>query len=78
MVKVYLNSVRGSLPDSDGVRLVVIEAQREPVYEGDGIGAATYLRTCVPAGTSVEVRHSRGIRSCMNKPTLWRDVREYE
>jgi hypothetical protein len=74
MVKVYLDSVRASEPDSDGCRLITIGEQSALAFEGTPQEAAIYLAQSVRVGTSVAVRHAGGIRSCMNKPSLWSDV----
>jgi len=76
MVKLYVQSVRRSAPCSDGARLVVIGEQETQVFEGTGDECAQYLQ-CLPVGVSVAVRHSDGIRSCMNKPPLWADCQTY-
>lgn len=46
------------------------EAEDSPIFTGEPVEAADYLRG-LPLGQSVEVRHKRGLRSCMNKPALW-------
>ena len=75
MVRVYLNRSRYSEPCRDGGRLVMIERTNPAIYEGDAIGAADFLEAMGVDGRSVEVRHPGGIRSCMNKPDLWFDLR---
>lgn len=77
MVKVYLQSVRHSRPDYDGARLTVIGERESLAYEGTPADCAAFLEHSVPIGCSVAIRHGGGIRSCMNKPSLWADVREY-
>lgn len=78
MVKVYLNSVRRSSPDPFGARLTVIGERESLAFEGSPADCATFLRDIVPIGRSVAVRHGGGIRSCMNKPSLWVDVAGYQ
>lgn len=75
MIKVYLNSVRQSAPCSDGARLTVIGERETLVYEGGASDAANYLECCVSIGVSVAIRYPDGLRSCMNKPSLWADIR---
>jgi hypothetical protein len=53
----------------------MIERTNPAIYEGDAIGAADFLEAMGVDGRSVEVRHPGGIRSCMNKPGLWSDLR---
>ena len=77
MVKVYIPSIRASEPDPCGARLVVIGERESLAFEGGAAECADYLETRVPVGQSVAVRHPGGIRSCMNKPALWSDVRGY-
>jgi hypothetical protein len=76
MFKVYLDSVRQSLPDSEGATLTVIGEFETLAFEGDAIAAADYLQYAVPIGKSVCVRYPGGLRSCMNKPALWADIRK--
>lgn len=77
MIKIYHQSVRHSAPDDRGARLTVIGEAESLEFEGSAIAAAEYLQTQIPIGASVVVRHADGIRSCMNKPSLWADVRNY-
>ena len=78
MVKVYIPSLRASKPDPYGARQVVIGERETLAFEGIAAECADYLTTRVPVGQSVAVRHAGGIRSCMNKPSLWADVRGYQ
>ena len=78
MVKVYLQSVRHSRPDYDGARLTVIGERETLAFEGSPSACAAFLQSSVPIGCSVAVRHGGGIRSCMNKPSLWADVACYQ
>lgn len=82
MIRVYLNKVSVSY-DSEG-SVTTVQGYRE---RANGTGAvfssedpaeiAHYLKYVVKVGTSVEIRHENGIRSCMNKPSLWEDVLKY-
>lgn len=74
-VTVYWNRASYSEPCRDGARLVIITRHNEPAYRGDYSGAADWLESQGVDGRSVEVRHPKGIRSCMNKPGLWADLR---
>lgn len=78
MIKIYRQSVRHSAPDDSGARLTVIGEVETLEFEGTAIAAADYLETRIPIGASVAVRHAGGIRSCMNKPSLWLDVLGYQ
>ena len=77
MIKVYRQSVRHSAPDNRGACLTVIGEAETLEFEGSANAAADFLATQIPIGASVAVRHAGGIRSCMNKPSLWADVRQY-
>ena len=77
MVKVYMQSVRQAQVCSDGGRLTIIGEASSLAFEGSPSACATFLRDAVPIGRSVAVRHGGGIRSCMNKPSLWADVASY-
>jgi hypothetical protein len=82
LAKVYRNGIRASMPDSSGARSVVIEALPAPDFEGTLGEVAAYLEA-QPIGLSVEVRYYQGgkfagLRSCMNKPALWADLKEKE
>lgn len=76
-VQVYINAVYQSAPCRHGTRAVTILATGLPVFEGDGQACSNFLRGSVGVGESVAVRHSGGLRSCMNKPALWDDVESY-
>ena len=78
MIKIYRQSVRHSAPDDRGARLTVIGEAETLEFEGSAIAAAEYLQTQIPIGASVAVRHTGGLRSCMNKPSLWLDVLGYQ
>lgn len=70
-IKVYLSSVREVGPrDRNGATSVIIGEDDTRVHEGDAASAAEALRA-IPIGMSVCVRHPGGLRSCMNKPSLW-------
>lgn len=73
MFKVYLNSVRASLPDLYVARSVIIGERETCIYAGDQQGALDALRA-LPIGISVAVRYPGGLRSCMNKQALWADI----
>jgi hypothetical protein len=77
MIAIYTQSVRHSEPDPQGARLTVIGEKENLAYEGSPSDCADYLAR-LPLGISVAVRHAGGIRSCMNKPSLWADVRAYQ
>lgn len=77
MIKIYRQSVRHSAPDINGARLSVIGESETLEFAGTASAAAEFLETQIPIGASVAVRHASGIRSCMNKPSLWVDVRTY-
>lgn len=78
MIKIYRQSVHHSAPDDRGARLTVIGEAETLEFEGSAIAATEYLETRIPIGASVAVRHAGGLRSCMNKPSLWLDVRSYQ
>lgn len=77
--QVRLDSVDISAPCSDDARAVTIGRQQAIAFEGNKRGAADWLAS-YPIGALVEVREivngrSIWIRSCMNKPALWADIR---
>lgn len=74
-VKVYGQRVFNFAPCSDGTQSTLIESERIPEYVGTAAGAADYLEARGVDGRGVEVRYPGGIRSCMNKPALWADLR---
>jgi len=78
MVELYFNSVRASDPCTDGTLMVTVERVQERVYSGTGPAVSRFLENNVLLGQSVEIRHAKGIRSCMNKPGLWVDCMGYE
>ena len=78
MIKIYRQSVHHSAPDDRGARLTVIGEAEMLEFEGSPGDAADYLEKQIPIGASIAVRHAGGIRSCMNKPSLWADVRNYQ
>ncbi len=77
MVSVHLASVRCVDVDLHGAALVVIGEKDTKAFQGSGRECADYLRDYIPVGQSVNVRHTHGQRSCMNKPALWADVESY-
>ena len=88
-VAIYLNSATRAM-DATGVFRIVTQANREPVFVGNYVEAAGYLRNQVPVGVSVEVRCASAlpadradgvvswVRSCMNKPALWEAIEREE
>lgn len=71
MIKVAVNSVREIGPrDPSGASAYVTGETETVVFVGDAAGAVAALRA-LPVGQSVTVRHPGGLRSCMNKPSLW-------
>lgn len=74
-VKVYWDRAFVSEPCSDGGRLVVMRRENTPAFVGNYAGAADWLEAQGVDGRGVEVRHPKGVRSCMNKPGLWADLR---
>ena len=79
--RVYGETYRHAAPRcSDGTESVIIEAKPAPEYVGAPADAAAYLERRGVDGRGVEVRYYRagqftGLRSCMNKPALWADLR---
>ena len=72
MISVYLDSIREQGPrDRFGATSWVIGEVSNLVFTGEPNAAALYLERDIPVGTSVCVRHKNGLRSCMNKPSLW-------
>ena len=72
MISVYLDSIREQGPrDRFGATSWVIVEVSNLVFTGEPNAAALYLERDIPVGTSVCVRHKNGLRSCMNKPSLW-------
>jgi len=72
------DSAQSSAPDSDGATLTVIGERQTILFDGSPADATAHLRN-LPIGLPVEARFYRdgafaGLRSCMNKPTLWADV----
>ena len=74
-VKVYGQRVFSFGRCSGGTDSLLIEAERVPEYVGNAAGAADYLEARGVDGRGVEIRYPGGIRSCMNKPSLWEDLR---
>jgi hypothetical protein len=71
MITVYVQSVREVGPrDINGATSIAIGERQSAIFTGSGLEAAEVLRT-LPVGLSVAVRHAGGLRSCMNKPSLW-------
>jgi hypothetical protein len=78
LIEVRQNRVTELGPrDRNGASSYVIETLRNVVYSGTSREDAVAALKGLPIGSSVEVRHPKGLRSCMNKPMLWADVLTY-
>ena len=78
MIKVYSSSVREAGPrDINGATSIVIGERGTLVCETNDPATAIVELRKLGIGASVAVRHSGGLRSCMNKPSLWADVLAY-
>lgn len=53
-----------------------IRAKPSPAFSGTLRTGIAFLEA-LPVGQSIEVRCPTFIRSCMNKPALWADLRAY-
>lgn len=78
LIRVRRNDVREFAPRcSDGSLAVLIDCDNGAlVYEGTSRVEAVAALQKLGIGVSVTVDHPCGMRSCMNKPALWRDVLE--
>ena len=78
MIQIYSSSVRelGPRDINDATSIVIGERDTLLLATNDPNEARQALLR-LGIGASVAVRHSGGLRSCMNKPSLWDDVLTY-
>lgn len=75
MITVFENKSQISFYREGGITKM-IRSKAEPSFQGTSKQVIAYLKG-LGLGVSVEVRHSRGARSCLNKPALWEAVKGY-
>ena len=78
MIQIYSSSVRELGPrDIDGASSFIIGERDTLILATDCPCEARTALQRLGVGASVAIRHSLGLRSCMNKPSLWGDVLGY-
>ena len=78
MISIYSCSIREVGPrDINGASSFAIGERATLMCETTHPWVAAVVLQHLDLGSSVAVRHSGGVRSCMNKPSLWDDVLGY-